>query len=207
MFVLLLQAPWDRRTARAALVLATGAVLAVTVVAAVDSLSPESTGNWTTNAITFITDLASKDSTSKVTRELEWVNAYDVWKRSPIVGLGIGYAYPSNVYLNLPDATVPDAFYLHNSYMNILAKCGAAGLGALLYLIWRTVLTLRHIARRPEADLFERIVATALTAAFIQVCMLSLTMPVLTAGDAAAYFGMVIGIAVVLQRDAVAGAA
>jgi len=195
-------APRDRRTMRAIAAVSAGAVLAVAVVAAVDRLSPESSGNWTGSAITFLQDLGSKDSTSRVTREIEWAHAIDVWKTSPIVGLGFGYAYPQRGLEQIPEEVRPEPFYMHNSYLNILAKSGLAGLLAFLALIWAIGRTAHGILRRPDADTHDRVIATALLAGLIAVALLTTTMPVLTGGDSAAYLGLLAGLTAALQRSA-----
>jgi O-antigen ligase len=194
-------APRDRRTMRALAAVSGGAVLAVAVVAAIDRLSPESSGNWTGSAITFLQDLGSKESTSRVTREIEWAHAIDVWKTSPLVGVGFGYAYSQRGLDQVPEEVRPEPFYMHNSYLNILAKSGLAGLLAFLALIWAIARTAHGIVRRPDADTRDRVVATALLAGLIAVALLTTIMPVLTGGDAAAYLGLLAGLTVALQRS------
>jgi hypothetical protein len=83
MAVVVMLVPWNPRTIKAGLALAGGIALAVAVVAAIDRLSPSSTGNWTASAIAFFMDLGSKDSTSRVTREIEWAHAIDVLGGQP----------------------------------------------------------------------------------------------------------------------------
>jgi O-antigen ligase len=202
MLVVVLLAPWDRRSAKAAVALATGVVLAVGVVAAIDRLSPSSTGDWTGSAIAFFMDLGSKDSTSRVTREIEWAHAIDIWADSPLVGQGFGYSFPQTNFGKVPAEVIPEAFYMHNSYLNILAKTGAFGLAALLYLLWRTLVGGWTVLHDPTADAHDRIVATALLGGLASVAMLTTTMPVLTAGDPAAYLGMLVGLTAALRRGA-----
>jgi hypothetical protein len=200
MAVVVLLVPWDRRTMRAGLALAAGIVLAVAVVGAIDRLSPSSTSNWTASAIAFFMDLGSKDSTSRVTREIEWAHAIDVWEDSPLVGQGFGYSFPQTSFGKVPTDVIPEAFYMHNSYLNILAKAGAFGLVAFLYLLWRTFVAGWKINHGPLTDTHDRIVATALLSGLASVAMLTSTMPVLTAGDPAAYLGMLVGLTAALQR-------
>jgi O-antigen ligase/polysaccharide polymerase Wzy-like membrane protein len=202
MIVVLMLAPWNRRSAQAALVVVAGAVLAVPVVTAVDNLSSESSGNWAASAITFFLDLGSKESTSKVTRQMEWWNAIEVWKRSPVVGLGFGYPFPRIYYRTVAEASLTEPFYIHNSYLNVLAKTGALGLGAFLYLIWQALALALQMLRRRTADVHERVLATGLAAGILQVTSLSITTPVLTAGDTAAYFGLLVGLAAATRRAA-----
>jgi len=193
LIVLLTQVRWDRRVVRACFLLAGGVVVSVVVVALVDRLSAESSGDWLGSAGSFLADLTSKDSASRVTRLMEWSNALDVWRQSPIVGMGFGYPYPEIDLGKLADSLIPDLFYMHNSYLNILAKAGIAGLGALLLVTWKAVAAARDLGRREGADAFDQILGNALVAGLIQISVLSLTMPVLTAGDGAAYFGMLVG--------------
>lgn len=197
--VVVVLTPWDRRTARAAAAVAIGAALGLAVVIAVDRLSPSTSGNWTAAAATFLMDLGSKESTSRVTREIEWGHAIGVWKLSPLVGVGFGYSFPQEGILWVPGLTL-DAFYSHNSYLNMLAKVGLFGLAALLFVIWQALRTAYGLLRAGDADLQERIIATALIGALASTAALTSVTPVLTAGDSAAYFGMLIGIVVALQR-------
>ena len=191
--------PWDRQTGRAAAGVAAGAALALAVVIAVDRLSPSTSGNWTAAAMTFLMDLGSQESTSRVTREIEWGHAIDVWKLSPLVGVGFGYSFPQEGILWVPGLTL-DAFYSHNSYLNMLAKVGLFGLAALLFLTWQALRTALGLLRTGDAELQDQILATALIAALASVSVLTSVTPVLTAGDSAAYFGMLIGIVVALRR-------
>jgi len=196
-----LRGPRDPRTAKALVGLAGGALLALLVVAGVDRLSPSSSHNWTAGAVTFLADLGSSRSTSRVTREIEWGHAVDVWLKSPVVGLGWGYSYPLVTYGAVTGAPVTDTFYIHNSYLNVLAKTGLFGLAAFVLVLWSTIATANEIAGSPAATLFERNVATACFAAMIALALLTSVAPVLTSGDPAAYCGMLIGIVVALRRS------
>jgi O-antigen ligase len=206
MLVVAYFAPWDRRTLKAAGVVAVGAILAVVVVAAIDRLSPQSTGNWTSSAFVFLEDLGSKDSTSRVTREIEWAHALEVWERSPVVGVGFGYAYPQRGLEQIPEEIRPEAFYMHNSYLNIMAKTGLAGLTAFLAWIWSIGRGAHAALRRPDADTHDRVLATAVFAALVAVALLTTTMPVLTGGDSIGYLGVLAGLTVALQRSSSAAA-
>jgi hypothetical protein len=195
-------APWDTRSIKAALALVMGVILAVGVVAAIDRLSPASTGNWTASAISFLMDLGSKDSASRITREIEWSHAIDVWEDSPLVGQGFGYSFPQNNFGKVPVEVIPEPFYMHNSYLNILAKVGVFGLAAFLYVLWRIATTAWRRLRDPVSDIHDRIIAVALLSGLASVALLTSTMPVLTAGDPAAYLGMLAGLAAALRRSA-----
>jgi len=200
MVVLLFLVPWSRGTLKAAATIGVGAILALAVVVAVDRLSPASSGQWTSNAVTFFMDLGSKDSTSRVTRAIEVSHAIDAWKGSPFVGLGFGYAFPPIDYFGFPDATLLDRFYMHNSYLNVLAKVGAFGLAALLYLLFRLFADARGILVCDDGLLADRVLATALAASVVSLAILTSTGPVLTAGDPEAYLGMLVGLTVALRR-------
>jgi len=202
MLLVVVFSPHDRRTRKAVAAVSGGAILAVTVVAAIDRLSPQSSGDWTGTAIAFLQDLGSKDSTSRLTREVEWGHALDVWKQSPLVGLGFGYAFPQRGLEQIPDEVRPEAFFMHNSYLNILAKTGIVGLLAFLAFIWSVARGAYGVLRRPDVDLDDRALATAIVAAVASVALLTSTVPVLTAGDPAAYLGMLAGLTVALQRSA-----
>jgi O-antigen ligase len=199
LFVVLVLVPWNRRTVGAAVAVAAGAALAVAVVIVVDSLSAGSSGRWVAAATTFFLDLGARDSTSTVTRQLEWIHAIDVWEKSPIVGLGFGYPFPIITIGKVADSVIPDAFYMHNSYLNVLAKCGALGLLALLLFLRRTIESLLWSVRR-SATLPERIFATALIAAVVQILIYAMFTPALTASDTVAYFGMLVGLAAAARR-------
>lgn len=196
----LLRSPRNPRTMKAVAGLAAGALLALLVVAGIDRLSPASSQNWTSGAITFLADLGSSKSTSRVTREIEWGNAIGVWMKSPFVGLGWGYSYPLVTYGAVSDALVTDAFFIHNSYLNILAKTGLFGLAAFVLLLWGTIVTANEIAGSAAGPLFDRTIATACVGALISLVILTAVTPVLTAGDPAAYAGMLIGTVVALHR-------
>lgn len=200
MLVLFTQVRWNRRVVRASLALAAGAVVSIGVVAVVDRLSAQSSGNWVASAGDFLLDLTSKDSASRVTRLMEWANALDAWRHSPIVGLGWGYAFPEIDIGKVADSIIPEPFFMHNSYFSILAKTGLFGLAALLYLTWRAIAVARTLANRTGLDPFDGILAPALVATIIQTSFLSLTMPVITAGDGAAFFGMLVGLTAAAWR-------
>jgi len=202
MLLVVFLAPHDRRTRKAVAAVSGGAILAVTVVAAIDRLSPQSSGDWTGTAIAFLQDLGSKDSTSRVTREVEWGHALEVWKQSPLVGVGFGYAFPQRGLEQIPDEVRPEAFFMHNSYLNILAKTGIVGLAAFLAFIWSVARGAHAVLRRPDVDAGDRALATAIVAAVASVALLTSTVPVLTAGDSPAYLGMLAGLTVALQRSA-----
>ena len=196
----ILRSPRNPRTAKAVAGLACGALLALLVVAGIDRLSPSSTHNWTSTALTFLADLGSSQSTSRVTREIEWGHAIDVWLKSPFVGMGWGYSYPLVNYGSVTGALVTDAFYIHNSYLNVLAKTGLFGLAALVLLLWGTIVTASELVVSRASTLFDRTIGTACFASMISLAVLTSVSPVLTAGDPAAYAGMLIGTVVALHR-------
>jgi O-antigen ligase len=200
MLVVFYLAPWDRRTAKMALTLCAGAVLAVAVVAAIDRLSPESSGDWTGRAFTFLKDLGSSQSTSRVTREIEWGHAIDVWTDSPIVGLGFGYAFPQTDFGQIPEEVRPEPFYMHNSYLNVLAKIGMFGLAAFVYLLVRTAVAAHAIVRRRGAAAEDQVLGTAILAALAAVALATSTTSVLTTGDQAAYLGLLVGLTVSVRH-------
>jgi O-antigen ligase len=200
--VLLMLVPWTKRSGRAALALAGGALLALALVAVFDNLSSQSSGNWLGNAYSFFLDIGEKDSVSRLTRELEWSHAFDVWKRSPVIGMGYGYPFPYILIGKVAESVLPDAFYMHNSYMNVLAKSGTVGLLALLYLIWEALRAAYQLLRRSDADIHQRILGAALTASMVQMVFVSFLTPVITTMDTIAYFAMLIGLAIAAERAA-----
>jgi O-antigen ligase len=193
--------PWNRRTANAALAVTAGIALAILLVVAFDRLSPSSSGRWTSNAISFLMDLGSSQSTSRVTREMEWATAVQSWLRSPLVGVGYGYPYPVVLYGALPAQQLADPFYTHNSFLNVLAKCGAFGFAAFVYLIGRAATTATRLCRRSD-DAADRAFLIGVIAAIVQVAALSLVMPSMTTTDSVMYCGMLIGLVVAAERVA-----
>jgi O-antigen ligase len=103
-------------------------------------------------------------------------------------------------YGAVSDAIITDAFFIHNSYLNILAKTGLFGLAAFVLMLGGTIVTAGEIAGSPASTPFERTAATACFGAMISLAVLTSVAPVLTAGDPAAYCGMLIGTVVALHR-------
>jgi O-antigen ligase len=76
-----------------------------------------------------------------------WDVAFQLFKRHPFIGVGIGN-YELTRYLNDPArATTP----AHNSYLMTLVEGGLVSLAALLYLLWRTWRNLRSAGRYVSA--------------------------------------------------------
>jgi hypothetical protein len=194
--VILLLVPWRASTVRAAAIVAAGIAGAVGLVVVVDSLSPESRGNWTGLAVDFLFALGEKGSVTKLSRQLEWAHAIDVWKLSPVVGYGFGYPFPDNPY----NIQTGDPFYMHNSFMNLLAKCGALGMLAHLWMMVAAVRRLWRTFHHPWAGTEDRILATALLAGLLQLSVLSLFSPALTSTDSIIGGGVLIGLAAVQPR-------
>jgi O-antigen ligase len=193
--VILFLAPWRASLVRAVAFAVAGIAAAVGMVVLVDSLSPGSRGNWTRLAVDFFFQLGQKGSATTLGREVEWLHAIDLWKLSPIVGYGLGYPFPDNPY-NLAPA---DPFYMHNSFFNVLAKSGALGLIALLWLLWESCRSLLR-SYLAAADLTERVLAVALLAGVVQMAVLSLFSPALTTTDSVLSMAVLIGLAAALHR-------
>ena len=194
--VILMLVPWRASTVRGAGIVAAGIAGAVGLVVVIDGLSPESRGNWTRLAVDFFFALGEKGSVTKLSRELEWAHAIDVWKRSPVVGYGFGYPFPDNPY----NIQTSDPFYMHNSFMNLLAKCGALGMLAHLWMLAAAVRRLWRTFHHPWADFEDRILTTALIAGLMQLSVLSLFSPALTSTDSILGAGLLIGFAAVVPR-------
>lgn len=190
--------PWNRRTLRAGLVVAAGLGLAVGVVVVIDSASAQSRGNWIASATSFLFQLGGDGgrSISVLSRELEWTHAFDVWKLSPFVGQGFGYPFPDIPYNVAP----ADPFYMHNSYMNVLAKCGAFGLAALVAVIALSLWRLADTRSSPVARIDDRVLTTGLAAGIVQVAALSVFVPALTTTDSIMGFAFLVGLTVAHHR-------
>ena len=79
------------------------------------------------------------------TRSILWTAAIDLWQRSPIIGIGAG-----NYELELGLVGYPDVHTHANSlYLQALAETGILGLGAVLFLIWESIVPfVRRYSRR-----------------------------------------------------------
>jgi O-antigen ligase len=186
---------WNRRTLRAAALVAVIAAASVGLVVILDGLSTESHDNWVRLAWDFLLTL-NQESVTVLGREREWLNAYNLWLRSPLLGFGWGYPYPDNPY-NIEPA---DLFYMHNSYLNVLAKCGLVGLIALLAMIARAGDRLRRNWVHGRGDVFDRALTAALTASITQMVVLGLFVPQLTTSDSVLGFAMFVGLTAAQAR-------
>jgi hypothetical protein len=187
---------WNRRSARAVIAVAGGAAFAFGLVVAVDRLSPSSSGAWAANALSFFRSLGGEDTASTAGRRIEWVNALDVWTRSPLIGVGFGYSFPESPY-SVPST---DKFYMHNSYLNVLAKCGVLGMCALLAVAVASVRFAVGTIRTPIADVGDRVISTAVAASLIQMLFLSVFSPVITTSDSILFFALLLGTSAALHR-------
>lgn len=79
------------------------------------------------------------------TRAILWSSAVQLWQLSPIVGVGAG-----NFELDLGLVGHPDVHTHANSvYLQFLAETGIIGLGAILWLIWTSIVPfVRRYSRR-----------------------------------------------------------
>ena len=193
---LLALVPWNRRTLRAAILTGVATAAALGIVAAIDSLSAESGGNWIKMAWDFLVALEDTKSASTAGRALEWAHAVDVWKHSPLLGLGFGYPYPDNPY----NVVQVDPFYMHNSYLNILAKTGLAGLFSLLLVFGMTLRRAIANARDPRGDTVDRAIAVALVASLAQMFVIGLFVPLITTSDAILGLAIEIGLVAAQAR-------
>jgi O-antigen ligase len=80
------------------------------------------------------------------TRQILWASAVELWRMSPIVGIGAG-----NFEFDLGMVGHPEVQTHANSvYLQALSETGLMGLAAMLFLIWTTIATFaRRFSRRP----------------------------------------------------------
>ena len=80
------------------------------------------------------------------TRAILWAAALDLWRMSPVVGLGAG-----NFEFDVGMVGHPEVRTHANSlYLQALSETGLAGLAATLFLIWTVIATFaRSFSRRP----------------------------------------------------------
>jgi O-antigen ligase len=80
------------------------------------------------------------------TRQILWSSAVELWRTSPIVGIGAG-----NFEFDLGMVGHPEVQTHANSvYLQALSETGLIGLAAMLFLIWTTIATFaRRFSRRP----------------------------------------------------------
>ncbi|MHB8509163.1 MAG: O-antigen ligase family protein [Candidatus Dormibacteria bacterium] len=133
---------------------------------------------------------ATEGNVSSLARVAEDSHAVSVWQQSPILGVGLGALYPPTT-LNNPDLA---GFYLHNSYLNILAKMGPIGLAFFLLVVALAVKELIQAGRtcRPR---FGSFVWFAAAGAMVQLALFSVYSPALTTSDSVAVAAILIGLA------------
>jgi O-antigen ligase len=80
------------------------------------------------------------------TRAILWAAAIDLWRTSPLIGIGAG-----NFEFDLGLVGHPEVHTHANSlYLQALSETGLVGLAATLYLIWSVIATFaRSFSRRP----------------------------------------------------------
>jgi O-antigen ligase len=98
------------------------------------------------------------------TRAILWKAALDLWRMSPLVGIGAG-----NFEFDVSMVGHPEVQTHANSlYLQALSETGVVGLGAMLFLIWTVIATFaRSFSRRPIViGIFAGSVALALHQVF-----------------------------------------
>ena len=98
------------------------------------------------------------------TRAILWSSALELWRMSPLVGIGAG-----NFEFDLGMVGHPEVRTHANSvYLQALSEMGLVGLGATLFFIWTTIATFaRTFSRRPLViGIFAANVALALHQVF-----------------------------------------
>jgi len=114
---------------------------------------------------------ASSETASNVMRLLEYSQAVDAARQSPVLGKGFGSAF-----------VIVDPFVgqrsvdplVHNYYLYITVKMGLVGLAAFIFLIWRFFRTTLP-PLRGERDWVSRVWLIAAIAMTVQVLVISLT--------------------------------
>jgi O-antigen ligase len=151
--------------------------------------------DWITLSWNFFLRIGSSDDVSVIGRQIEWTNAITAWLGSPIVGVGLGAPYPVTP-LNNPYLA---PFYLHNSFLNLLAKLGLFGAVAFVAVI---VLTLRELTRgySLQTDAHMKAITLAAAAALIQILVYSLTSPAITTSDSVMFAAVLLGLAFSTSR-------
>jgi O-antigen ligase len=98
------------------------------------------------------------------TRAILWHAALDLWRTSPLVGIGAGNFEFDTGMVGHPEVHT----HANSLYLQALSETGAIGLGATLFMVWATLATFaRSFSRRPIViGVFAASVALALHQVF-----------------------------------------
>ena len=195
--------PRSSRTRLVVPLVAAAVLVALAGVQWLDSLSASSSGHWLSDAIggavggNILGALTRGDAySSTLGREVEWRNAIRLWLESPFIGNGIGAPFEKTIYSDPSLA----AFFTHNSYLNVLAKTGLAGLTAFAVLIVQVVAVLRRIRRSTEPFGGTQVLAIAMMAYLVSVLIHTFGAATITTTDTVMFLALMIGMTIALGR-------
>jgi len=134
-------------------------------------------------------------NTSNVSgRFATYLQAVDIFKTSPTVGVGIGNynavaSQRDGVYIG----GVRSLDFAHSSFLDVLAEQGVVGFLPLLAVAIGLALLARQLWRTGQSE-EQKILAATVLAALIGYFTFSLTLTMITYGDSNAYFAALVGI-------------
>lgn len=123
-----------------------------------------------------------------------YLQAFDIFKTSPTVGVGIGnYNAAASQRGGVYVGGVRSVDFAHSSFLDILAEQGVVGFLPLLAVSLGLALFARRLWRTAQSE-EQKILAAAVLAALIGYFAFSLTLTMITYGDSNAYVASLVGI-------------
>lgn len=134
------------------------------------------------------------NTTNVVGRFATYVQAFDIFKTSPIFGVGVDHyndvaSQLAGVYLN----GVRSVDFAHSSFLDVLAEQGLMGFLPLIGVIAGLALFARGVWVRAETS-EQRILAATVLAALVGYLLFSSTLTMITYGDSNAYLAAILGL-------------